>query len=85
MAGRRLVAALSGGSVSGTIDVDALSAKLAALQPTSVEASGPGLRVVAACFEGLAPEKRQALVGAVLGGDGDGVEVVCETPGESGG
>ena len=38
----------------------------------------------AACFEGLAPEKRQALVGAVLGNDGDGVEVVCETPGEAG-
>ena len=78
------VAALSGGSVGGAIDVDALSAKLAALQPTSVEASGSGLRVVAACFEGLAPEKRQALVGAVLGNDGDGVEVVCETPGEAG-
>jgi|MDSW01.1.fsa_nt_gb cysteine desulfuration protein SufE len=78
------VAALSGGSVSGTIDVDALSAKLAALQPTAVEASGPGLRVVAACFEGLAPEKRQALVNAVLGPEGEGVEVVCETPGEAG-
>ena len=78
------VAALSGGSVGGAIDVDALSAKLAALQPTAVEASGPGLRVVAACFEGLAPEKRQALVNAVLGPEGDGVEVVCETPGEAG-
>ena len=42
------------------------------------------IRVVAACFEGLAPEKRQALVNAVLGPDADGVEVVCETPGEAG-
>lgn len=75
------VRALSG--VVGTVDVEALASKLAALQPSVVEACGDGLRVVAACFEGLAPEKRKALVAAVLGGDG--VAVVCETPGEAGG
>ena len=75
------VRALSG--VVGTVDVEALASKLAALQPSVVEACGDGLRVVAACFEGLAPEKRKALVAAVLWGDG--VAVVCETPGEAGG
>ena len=61
----------------------ALADALAVLQPDRVDASGTCVTVVASCFEGLAVEKRLALVAAVLGDAAEGLEVSALTPGEA--
>ena len=64
---------------------DAVRAALAPLKPSDVSVAAGTVRVVADCFAGLAPEKREALVRAVLGdaaGDAD-VAVDARTPDEA--
>ena len=70
----------------------ALREKLAMLQPTSVavvDASGGretsfSLDVVADCFAGLAPEKREALVAAIVADVGvEGLAITARTADEA--